>query len=210
MDPIVGEDDSRSMRFPRPIWLFAGTAALVLIGLGLVLGVPVYRQRMAIQEIKRFSGSVQYFQHRPEWLTRLIGEEWMEWINEPEHVVFWPDGPTLSRRSRFGGMVVGSEPLINDQRLKCVLGLPHLKSLDLAFSNTGDAGLEYVSRLQHLEFLRLEGTDVSDAGIAILLRMKSLKTLQVEHTKITATGVRKLAKALPGCDVRTSPGTELW
>jgi hypothetical protein len=220
-DRISGPDsiapDSRpfSMRLPRPLWIGLATILLVVVGVGLRFGVPLYQRRSAIREIGHFNGTVQVRHPRgPQWLREWIGHERMEWIDEPDHVVFWADEATLSRRSRFGGIVLAtSGPLIDDAALTCVLGLPNLKSLDLAFSNVGDAGVEHISRLSHLEELRLEGSDVSDLSIPILSRMRSLRRLVVTHTQITWTGARQLQAALPGCDVQgphNDPYERMW
>jgi Leucine-rich repeat (LRR) protein len=140
----------------------------------------------------------------------LVGPKCTEWFDEPWHVVFWADGATLARRSRFGGIIVATTgPLIDDAALACVLKLPHIKSLDLAFSNVSDAGLEPVSHLEHLEKLRLEGCDISNLSIPILSRMRTLKILNVEDTQITIAGARELEAALPGCDVR-GPHNDKW
>ena len=185
-------------------------AVLIAGYVGLQIAL-IARQRTAIREIEYFNGTVQCLHPRgPAWLRQWIGEEWIECVDEPEHVVFWADGATLSRRSRRGGIVVATTgPLIDDAALRCVLGLPNLKSLDLAFSNVGDPGIKHVFRLQNLEELRLEGTDVSDLSIPILKQMRSLKKLNVEHTKVTISGGRELEAALLGCDVR-GPHNNEW
>jgi len=127
----------------------------------------------------------------------------MLWFDDPDHLVFWPDEANLMRRSRHGGIIPRTTgPLIDDENMTCVLGLPKLKSLDFAFSSVGDAGVKHLSGLRKLENLRLEGSDVSDLSIPILSRMRSLKSLNVEHTKITKSGGHALEAALPGCDVR--------
>ncbi len=201
-------------RFPRCLlqvkWLFAALAVSIT-GYVAIQVALISRQRTAIREIEYFNGTVQCLHPRgPDWLRQWIGAEWMECVDEPEHVVFWADGATLSRRSRFGGQIVHTTgPLIDDAALACVLRLPNLKSLDLAFSNTGDAGIRVVCRLQNLKELRLEGTDVSDLSIPILTQMRSLKELNVEHTKVTISGGRELETALPGCDVR-GPHNDVW
>lgn len=201
-------------RLPRWLleakWLFAAMAASITVYLTLQFAL-ISRQRTTIREIEHFNGTVQCLHPRgPGWLRQWIGEKWMECVDEPEHVVFWCDEATLLRRSRFGGIVVATTgPLIDDSALACVLGLPNLKSLDLAFSNVSDAGIKHVCRLHNLEELRLEGTDVSDLSIPILSQMRSLKELNVEHTKVTISGVRELEAALPDCNVR-GPHNDEW
>jgi hypothetical protein len=192
-----------SIRLPRPLWIGVAAAMMAVAAIGVQVGLPIYRQQVAIREIEHFNGSVQLHARGPEWLRQWIGEKRMECVDKPWHVVFRANEATLSRRSRFGGVIVATAgPLIDDAALTCVLGLPTLESLDLAFSNVTDAGVEHVGHLHSLESLRLEGTDVSDASIPILSKMRSLKELNVEHTKITNSGARALEAALPGCDVQ--------
>lgn len=167
-------------------------------------GVCAYRRGIALREVKHFNGSVQWLHQRtPEWLLQWLGDDRMEWLSDPDHVVFWPDDENLLRRSRHGGtMDWGAGPRIDDAALRCVLGLPDLKSLDVAFSSVGDAGVKHVSRLQKLESLRLQGTDVSDLSIPILSQMRSLKTLNVLDTRISIPGGLALEAALPECKVQ--------
>src|SRR5262249_20347825 len=122
----------------------------------------------------------------------------------------WPGEANLRQRSRSGGVIVPTVgPLIDDDNLKCVLGLPNLKSLDLAFSSVSDAGIKHLNRLRMLENLRLEGSDVSDESILVLSQIQTLKRLNVEHTHITKSGARAFEAALPGCEVR-GPQNDPW
>jgi hypothetical protein len=201
--PVTPTPRRFALRLPRPLWIGVATGVMIVAAIGLRFGLPIYRQQAVIREIEHFNGSVQFHRLGPEWLREWVGEKRMEWFDEPWHVVFWCDEATLKRRSRFGGAIIPTTgPLIDDEALACVLGLPNLKSLDLAFSNVSDSGIEHVSRLQNLEALRLEGSDVSNLSIPVLSRMRSLKKLNIEHTQITKSGRRKLEAALPGCDVR--------
>lgn len=185
---------------PASLRIFLGMVVLV----GVWGSTSAYRRGVAIREVKHFNGSIQYLsRQRPEWQLAWIGDERMQWFDDPDHIVFWPDDENLKRRSRHGGIIRPIDgPLIDDEALKCVLGLPRLKSLDLAFSSVGDAGIKHVAHLQELEELRLEGSDVSDLSVPILSQMRGLKRLNVEHTKITHSGSGTLEAALPGCDVR--------
>jgi hypothetical protein len=198
------EPSSFSVRLPRPLWIGVAAIVLVVAAIGLRLGVSGYRRRVAVREIERFHGSIQYLHlSGPEWLLEWMNDDRMQWFYDPDHLVFWPDAANLRRRSRHGGVIIPIvEPLIDNDNLKCVLGLPNLKSLDLAFSSVGDAGIKHLNGLRNLEDLRLEGSDVSDASIPILSQMQTLKRLNVEHTRITKSGALALEAALPGCEVR--------
>ncbi len=45
-----------SIRLPRPLWMGFATAVLVVLAIGLGVAVPIYRQHLAIREIKRLGG----------------------------------------------------------------------------------------------------------------------------------------------------------
>jgi hypothetical protein len=209
--PTTDKPPRRRRWIPVSLRIFVVILLLLAIAGVVWVGVPAYRRRVAIREIEHFSGHVQYL-HKcgPDWLRARVGDERMEWFDDPDHVVFWPDDANLTRRSRLGGVVLDpTGPQIDDAGLACLLGLPNLKSLDLAFSNVSDSGLKHVCRLEYLEGLRLEGSDVSDLSIPVLSRMRSLKELNVEHTQITKAGGRALEAALPGCAVQ-GPHNDRW
>lgn len=198
-DPVIPRTRRWSVWLPGPQWVFVLLAAPVIS----YVGLPLFNQRRTVHLIEHFNGSVQFHERGPGWLRDLIGRKQMEWFEEPWHVVFWPGEERLSRLSEFRGHIVPtSGPLIDDAALSCVLGLPNLKSLDVAFSGVGDAGVDQIAHLQNLESLRLEGTDVTDLSVPILSRMRSLKELNVRDTKITESGSLTLEAALPGCDMR--------
>ena len=57
-------------------------------------------------------------------------------------------------------------------------GLTQLQTLDLSFTEVGDAGLQYLRGLTQLQLLYLIGTKVSDAGVSDL--RKALPNATVE------------------------------
>jgi hypothetical protein len=204
IDPSRREPRRFPIRLPRPLWIGLAAILLIMVATGLRFGVSGYQRRVAVGEIERFNGSIDYLNRRgPEWFLVWMNEDRMQWFSDPDHLVFWPGEENLRRRSRSGGVIVPTVgPLIDDDNLKCVLGLPNLESLDLAFSSVSDAGIKHLNGLRKLEKLRLEGSDVSNASIPILSQMKTLKKLNVWHTQITRSGARALEAALPGCEVR--------
>ena len=204
IDPTDPEPRRFSIRLPRPLWIGISATLLIIVAAGLRFGVSGYQRRVAVREIERFNGSIQYLNRRgPNWLLVWMNEDRMQWFSDPDHLVFWPGEANLRRRSRTGGVIVPTVgPLIDDDNLKCVLGLPNLKSVDIAFSSVSDAGVKHLIGLRRLENLRLEGSDVSNESIPFLSQMTTLKRLNVEHTRITSSGARTLETALPGCEVR--------
>src|SRR5262249_13593865 len=194
VDPDRDEPRRFSIRLPRPLWIGLAGVLLIMLATALRFGVSGDQRRGAVRGIARFNGSTQYLHRRgPNWLLEWLNDDRMQWLRDPDHLVFWPGEENLRRRSRTGGLIVPTVgPLIDDDILKCVLGLPGLNSLDLAFSSVSDAGVKHLDGLRKLENLRLEGSDVSNESIPILSQMKSLKTLNVQHTKISSSGARAL------------------
>src|SRR4029079_8388649 len=67
-----------SIRLPRPLWIGLSTVALVLVGVGLRFGVPIYRHHAAIQVVERLEGRVSSRPGVPEWLREWLNDEWMK------------------------------------------------------------------------------------------------------------------------------------
>ena len=74
-------------------------------------------------------------------------------------------------------------------------------AINLAGTEVSDAEIAQFSRLTHLRQLFLVGTNVTDAGLPYLAGLKELSYIALDNTKVTEDGVRKLRKALPGCDI---------
>src|SRR5262249_61895470 len=68
-------DTRRSIRLPRPLWIGMGAIVLVLTTIALRVGVPIYRQQVAIREIERLGGWVVTEERGPNWLRRWFGDK---------------------------------------------------------------------------------------------------------------------------------------
>ena len=53
------------------------TVVLVVVAVGVLVGVPVYRQQVAIREIDRLGGGGETRSGGPQWLRDIVGDEWM-------------------------------------------------------------------------------------------------------------------------------------
>src|SRR4029077_1065447 len=117
------------------------------------IGLPIYRQQVAIREIERCGGIVGYdFETRiPEWIRDLFDEDEMVPLESLDRVV----SVDLWMRAT-DAMVAYLEELVS------------LKEINLAESPVTDAGLAHLTKLTRLEELRLNGTEVTDAGVARL------------------------------------------
>lgn len=68
-----------------------------------------------------------------------------------------------------------------------------------------DSSLPHLLAFPDLTTLDVSNSLVSDAGLKTLAELKNLKKLDAQHTSTTAAGVAELKKALPECEVITSP-----
>src|SRR5258708_32887213 len=76
-------DSSRlSIRPPRPLWIALATVVLVVVGAGLRIGLPIYRQQVAIREIERVGGRVEMQAGGPEWLRGHLSVDLQKFLDE--------------------------------------------------------------------------------------------------------------------------------
>jgi hypothetical protein len=71
-----------SIPLPRPLWIGLAAVALVGVAIGLQVGLPIYRQNLAVQEIERLGGKIGSFQPGPEWLRNWVGKDRMKLFDE--------------------------------------------------------------------------------------------------------------------------------
>jgi hypothetical protein len=74
----ITPDSRRSwIRLPRPLWIGLTASLLVLAAVGLHIGVPIYRQHIAIQAVERLGGQVSSLPRGPNWLRGwLVYPRW--------------------------------------------------------------------------------------------------------------------------------------
>ena len=64
------------MKLPRPLRVLFVAIAVVVLGVGLRFGLPIYRQQRAVREIEQLGGFiVETSPLGPDWLREFIGEE---------------------------------------------------------------------------------------------------------------------------------------
>ena len=93
---------------------------------------------------------------------------------------------------------------ITDAGLRHLEGLTRLEDLTLNKTQIGDAGVQHLKGLKQLKRLGLGNTRVTDASLEHLIGLKNLVHLELQFTSVTADGVRKIDRALPHCDIRTT------
>lgn len=194
-DPTAGSPPRRRRWVPVSLKLFL--AMLLLLGVGSVVwvGVPAYRQHVAIQEIERFGGMISFNPIGPDWLRESLGEGPMHCIDEIESVRFRPDEETYhsgSYRGLSGPDPYTTGPVIDDSTIGCITKIPHVKSLDLRWTKVTDAGMKHVSQLHDLRVLILDGTAVSDASAKFIAKLINLEQLHAENCRLTEAGLMQL------------------
>ena len=204
-DPTTQRPARPRRRYPLSVRIFG--AILVLLGAASVLwvGIPAYRQHVAVRTIEHYGGAVSA-SHRvgPAWLRHFVGEERMMAFDEIDAITFHSDSATVHRRIgkiRFKFVsiaTIGREgPSIDDSTLACISGTPRLKWLSLSFCDIGDGGMEHLARAVTLEHLDLRCTDVSDACLTRLETLRNLRSVDLEATNVTDAGIAQLQIAMP-------------
>jgi Leucine-rich repeat (LRR) protein len=169
------DPEQPTFRLPHWGWFLVATVALVAIAVGLHLGMPIWRQRAAIREIRRLGGRVTMHSGGPERVRRWIGDENMQVFDEVHSVNL-------------------RELAITDADLSNLTPLPSVMRLDLAWtlnteSRVTDAGAAKLAALTKITDLSLYGTQIGDRGLAALRRLNHLQILRLDHTPITDAGL---------------------
>lgn len=141
------------------------------------------RQREAVETIRRSMGVVKYDCEigfdglsnadktlpGPAWLRHLMGDD-------------------------FFFTVVEADLQIHANQELHEIFLQKCCSLD-------DDGLRRVASLCHLRRLNLTYTRITDAGLGCLRTLTRLEALNLTGTNVTEQGVKKLGDALPNCTI---------
>src|SRR5262245_32887268 len=192
--PIPSEPSRFAIRRPRSPWLGIMAGVLIVGGVSLRIGIPLYRQEIAIREIERFQGSVKTRQRGPNWLRALVGDKDME-LFEDIIAVNLSLRPATDVTMEYVGHLSSLEVLslsrtqVTDAGLAHLKGLTRLKTLVLSDTQVTDAGLKHLEDISSLEFLYLENTRVSDAALENFARLTSLKELLLKGTDVADDGL---------------------
>ena len=196
-----------SIRLPRPLWI--GLAAVVLIvgGVGVRFGVPIWRQQAAIREIERVGGSIETDQQGPEWPREYIGDAWEKLFYSTWRVdLNYTDATNatldqLTCLTRLESLWL-DHTQVTDSGLAHLNGFKNLVGLWLGETQVTDAGLQHLARLPDLTVLVLNHTEVSDKGLEHLKGSTKLRILELRGTRVTDAGVSSLKRELPRLEVR--------
>jgi hypothetical protein len=211
-DPTPPEARRFSIRLPRPLWVGLAAAAVVVAGIGLRIGIPVYRQRVAIREIERVGGYVTVrppdLEWLPEWLYECMPERLEEWIEdgEPSNVFSTVD---QIRHVGSGFTDDGMARIASLTEMRCLClgtwntnGRVHLDPYRFELlipkyprsdpAEFSDAGLVHLTGMRELETLDLNGTGITDAGMPHIGKLTGLRYLDLHATRVTDAGLRHL------------------
>jgi hypothetical protein len=207
---ITPEHRRFSIRLPRPLWFGLAAVVVVVAAIGLHVGLPIYRQQVAIREIKRLGGDVYTRPRGSKWLRDRVGHDRMKLIENVVEVYLngteatddtlrqLPNLPCLENLA-LGNTHVTDAGLANLEHLRA------LKYLSLNETHVTDAGLSHLKRLAHLQSLDLDRTDVSDSGLENLQPLIKLETLNLHTIHVSDSGVAELQRAMPRLVIRRPP-----
>lgn len=208
-DPRTDKPPCGRRWIPLSLRMFVVMLVLTSVGGGLWVGLPAYRQHVAIQEFERRGAAIGNFMPDrpvtgPIWLRRIIGDERMVAFDEIDDVYFHADSATVDRRiAKIHAEIISMStvsrdpPSIDDSTLSYITGIPSVKNLSLRLCNVGDTGMEHVACLRKLEHLDLFCTDVADAGLARLKTLRNLRSINLHGTNVTDEGIADLQRELP-------------
>lgn len=191
---------------PRPLWVALAAVVLFVLGTGLRIGMPIYRQRAAIGKIQKLGGNVEVRAAGPAWLRELLGHEREELLDEVVAVNLadrHATDATLGCVAQLNGIesLFLSRTQVTDAGLEHLSWLPKLKNLLLADTRVTDLGLGRLKSVAALQCLSLSDTPVSDAGLAHLKGLANLRDLYLYDTQVTDAGVVELERELPVLEV---------
>jgi hypothetical protein len=94
-----------------------------------------------------------------------------------------------------------SGPMVTDDTLELLGGLPYLTRLSLVGARITDEGLRYLGKFRNLNSLDLRMTDVADDGLIALAGLRGLMTVDLGHTRVTPEGAAWLQAQRRGLSV---------
>lgn len=195
--PTLTKRHRFSIGLPRPLWIGLATVVLVVVGVGLRFGLPIYRQHVAIRAIEGMTGIIFTKPRGPNWLRVSVAKDRMMVLDDVIGVHF-PIGQATDATLSHLGCLTKVEVLdlrktdITDSGLAHLIRLNNLKTLNLSETSVTDAGLVSLRGLITLESLQLAGTQVTDSGLSDLKVLTRLTDLSLKDTRVGDVGLSHL------------------
>lgn len=198
--------NANESRYSRKLCVFGLIIGIALIALVITAVLNFDRSGASfVAKVKKAGGFVEYQEHGPRWLRRLLGENYP--FKSVTMVTFGP-GTTDDDLADVGSLqdltfVNLSVTKVKGPGLANLKSLPKLEMLELTHSRVPDDGLQYLEGLQGLKSLTLVWLDITDLGVEHLRSLKGLQRLDLSHTKVTDQGLQVLSSlSLTWLDVR--------
>jgi hypothetical protein len=153
-NPPPSERRRFAIRMPRPLWIGVAAAVVIVVALGLRVGLPIYREHVAVAEVERLGGWAFTEPWGPEWLASLLYDI---------------DQDLGDRLVTVSSVCLDGRPA-TDKTLEQLSWLSGLENLRLNRTEVTDAGLARLHRLTNLKRIYLANCPVTDAGVAELQR----------------------------------------
>jgi hypothetical protein len=125
------------------------TVVVIVVSLAMRVGLPMYRQHVAVAEIERLGGMVFYAPSRPEWLESLL----------------YRIDQDLGDRLVVVSSVCLDGRTVTDSTLDHLAWLRELQELRLNRTEMTDARLARLKQLTNLKVIYLRQCPVTDAGV---------------------------------------------
>ena len=90
---------------------------------------------------------------------------------------------------------------ITDQGIGAVAAFKNLRSLNLDYTDVGDAGLALLTGLTQLEDLSLDSANASNEAADSITAFTNLKRLNLYHTLVDPEGYQAIRSSLPNCKI---------
>jgi hypothetical protein len=187
------------MQLPRPLWIGLAAFGLMLAVVWINLGLPIYRQQVAIGEIELLHGRIIRRSGTPAWVKTWLGDRCDVMFDDVSQV-WLSEKPATDDSLRYLKGLTNLEELwlnkthVTDDGMAIVEGMPKLKNLWLDDAHITDAGLTYLRSLNKLESLLLGNTRVTDSGLANVAQLTCLKKLRLAGTEVTDAGLAQLTR----------------
>lgn len=198
-DRAAGSPPRSRRSIPLSLRMFA--AVLLLLGgaSAFWVGIPSYRQHIALGEIERLGGKTKLVPVGPRWLRSIVGNNRMRVFDQVKMVYLLESEATDDTLASVGRLrdveeLFLSRTRVTDAGLVHLQGLTNLKKLWLDDTQVTDVSLQRLKGLARLEHLCLGGTLITDEGLVYLNGMPNLFELSLTRTKVTDAGLVHLRK----------------